>query len=93
MSPSRAPVFSCAHCFQARLRRLREILVKWYKLTFVVDRKPGYVHTNTDIFETAHIFTRIFTRQETEETEYNYAIISGGPRGGGGIWNPPPYQT
>ena len=42
-----------------------EILVKWYKLTFVVDRKPGYVHTNAAIFETAYILTRIITRQET----------------------------
>ena len=65
-----------------------EILVQWYKLTFL-DRKPGYVHTNTDTFETAHIFTRIL-HDKKQETEYNHAIISGGSRGR--VWNPPPIK-
>ena len=89
VSFSRAHFFLCpllpsATTSKRLLRRLREILVKWYKLTFVVDRKPGYVHTNTDIFDTAHIFTRIFTRQGNRRRNITMQSSVADPGGGGG---------
>ena len=63
-----------------------EILVKWYKLTFVVDRKPGYVHMNTDIFE--NFYT---TRNRRRNITVQSPVVD--PGGESGIPPPPPYQT
>ena len=95
MSASRAPVFSCAHRFQARLLPSACYAGEeksWLSGTngrssLIVNQAKS---TRILIFLRPRTFSHEFLYDKKQETEYNHAIISGGSSGGAeGLESPP----